>query len=158
MALAAAIILPQTVLAGHDLSLDEWRSDSLPTKRNGATFGGLYFTNSIGAAVGALAAVFFLLPNWGLPGAMKIAGFLNLGVAVASAWFAWMMRVDKVSGPTTQNHANVDKSAHSGQRKNSILSLVLGATALSSAASFVYEIVWVRMLGMVWETRCMHSN
>jgi spermidine synthase len=147
-ALAAAIILPQTILLGMTFPLMSGGLIRYLPKENGATLGGLYFTNSIGAALGALAAVFFLLPNWGLPGAMTIAGFLNLGVAIASAGLAWAMRESKPTGTEASTYPSVEKSVRSSLERNSILPLVLGATALSSAASFAYEIVWVRMLGM----------
>ena len=43
----------------------------------------LYFTNSIGAAVGALASAFLLLGWIGMPGTMRVAGALNLALAAA---------------------------------------------------------------------------
>ena len=41
----------------------------------------LYFTNSIGAAIGVLAAGFLFIGWVGLPGTLVIAGFINITVA-----------------------------------------------------------------------------
>ncbi len=48
----------------------------------GRTIALLYFTNSIGAAVGVLASGFMLVRLVGLPGTLLIAGLINLGLAV----------------------------------------------------------------------------
>ncbi|MCI1708981.1 MAG: hypothetical protein LKM39_00065 [Chiayiivirga sp.] len=54
----------------------------------GAVLGGLYFSNSFGAAMGALIATYLLLPAMGMPGAMLTAGLLNVLVALG-AWAVW---------------------------------------------------------------------
>ena len=56
-------------------------------QQDGQALGGLYFSNSLGAAIGALLATFFLLPKIGMPGAMTVAGILNILVAIG-AWLA----------------------------------------------------------------------
>ena len=86
----------------------------------------------MGAAVGALAAVFVLLPWVGLPGAMVAAGLLNFVVAVFAWWLA------REAEPIIPNPT----AAHAGPEQrllhNPLLRLVLFGTALSGAASFVY--------------------
>ena len=86
--IAALLILPQTILLGMTFPL---MSGGLIRRYPGSAgnlLGGLYFTNSIGAAIGALAAVFVLLPWVGLPGAMVTAGILNFVVAALAWWLA----------------------------------------------------------------------
>lgn len=145
--IAAVLILPQTVLLGMTFPLMSGGLIRLTPKEKGHTLGGLYFTNSIGAAFGALAAVFVLLPSVGLPGAMMVAGVLNLAVAVVSGWLAWQMR-GKLAALSPTVTTPPRRPSASSRSSGSLLTLVLVATAASSAASFAYEIVWVRMLGM----------
>jgi predicted membrane-bound spermidine synthase len=145
--IAAGLIFPQTVLLGMTFPLMSGGLIRLTARDTGHTLGGLYFTNSIGAAFGVLVAVFVLLPSLGLPGAMAVAGVLNLGVAAVSGRVAWQMR-PKVAVPMKVEVSPMRRVAASPHSSGSLLTLVLVATAASSAASFAYEIVWVRMLGM----------
>ncbi|AVO41342.1 fused MFS/spermidine synthase [Simplicispira suum] len=140
--IAALLIFPQTILLGMTFPLMSGGLIRRFPGREGSLLGGLYFTNSIGAAIGALAAVFILLPWVGLPGAMVAAGILNFLVA-ALAW--WLARE-----PEPVPVAPTEAKAAPEQRllQNPLLRLVLFGTALSGAASFAYEIVWIRMLSM----------
>ena len=139
---AAALILPQTILLGMTFPLMSGGLIRRFPGSDGSLLGGLYFTNSIGAAIGALVAVFVLLPWIGLPGAMTVAGVLNLVVA-ALAWY--LSREPEPYAPAQSPlHAQPDQRlAHSP-----LLRTVLISTALSGAASFAYEIIWIRMLSM----------
>ncbi|MBK9347181.1 MAG: fused MFS/spermidine synthase [Burkholderiales bacterium] len=168
---AALLILPQTILLGMTFPLMSGGLMRRYPARAGRLLGGLYFTNSIGAAIGALVAVFILLPWVGLPGAMGVAGILNFGVA-ALAW--WLARepepepehaINLAAGTTTTSSTASTTNGATGSATgtnpaalkalpeqrllhNPLLRLVLFGTALSGAASFVYEIVWIRLLSM----------
>ena len=48
----------------------------------GSGIAGLYFSNSLGAAIGALASGFWFIPLVGVPGTVLFAGVLNLVFAV----------------------------------------------------------------------------
>lgn len=139
---AALLILPQTVLLGMTFPLMSGGLIRRFPGSDGQLLGGLYFTNSIGAAIGALTAVFVLLPSVGLPGAMTTAGVLNFVVAGLAWWLARepepIVPEKPVGGPSPELRL----------RHNPTLRLVLFGTALSGAASFIYEIVWIRMLSM----------
>lgn len=137
--IAAALILPQTILLGMTFPLMSGGLIRRFPGQDGAMLGGLYFTNSLGAAIGALATAFVLLPWVGLPGATAAAGLINLAVA-ALAW--WLAR-DPEPAPRP-----VAVSAQGPGAPRPLLRLVLLGTALSGAASFVYEIVWIRMLSL----------
>lgn len=139
---AALLILPQTILLGMTFPLMSGGIIRRYPGSDGHVLGGLYFTNSIGAAAGALVAVFVLLPWVGLPGAMTVAGLLNFVVA-GLAW--WLAREPEPESPAIHvSKAGADQSL----RQNPLLRLVLISTALSGAASFAYEIIWIRMLSM----------
>lgn len=148
--IATLLILPQTILLGMTFPLMSGGLIRRFSGQDGNLLGGLYFTNSIGAAFGALIAVFVLLPNFGLPGAMVAAGILNFVVAMI-AW--WLSRDPE---PTISIRSAQEEVAEQRFSKNPLLRVVLLGTALSGAASFVYEIVWIRMLSMAVGTT-MHA-
>lgn len=138
---AAALIAPQTVLLGATFPLLAVAVLRLPGSQQSQTLGGLYFTNGIGAALGALIATFGLLPAVGMPGALQAAAWLNLAVAAVSLVLsrAWREGADIVATTTTTEAAAT-------QGPGRLLPALLAATFLSSAASFAYELGWVRML------------
>ncbi len=139
---AALLILPQTIMLGMTFPLMSGGLIRRFPKSQGSLLGGLYFTNSIGAAIGALVAVFVLLPWVGLPGAMVTAGVLNFAVAALALWLARDPEPHPVQAITTYTRQS------QSLRSNPLLRLVLLGTALSGAASFAYEIIWIRMLSM----------
>jgi len=138
--IAALLILPQTILLGMTFPLMSGGIIRRFPGRDGDTLGGLYFTNSIGAALGALVATFLLLPTVGLPGSTVTAGVLNLVVAAIALWLA------RSPEPDASVTARAESAAPRGD--SALLRLVLVATAVSGAVSFVYELVWIRMLSL----------
>ena len=80
--LAAALILPQSILLGMTFPLMSAGLLRRHPARPGEAISLLYFTNSFGAAVGVLVSGFVLIERLGLPGAMQMAGILNIGLAV----------------------------------------------------------------------------
>lgn len=137
---AGLLILPQTILLGMTFPLLSGGLIRQIPDEDGRNLGSLYFANSIGAAAGILVATFAFLPLMGLPGAMLTGGILNLLVALA----AWRL------GKTEQRPARPPKTDAADSRfvKSPIVRLVLLATFFSSAASFAYELVFVRILSL----------
>jgi spermidine synthase len=136
----ALLILPQAILLGTTFPL---MSNGLMRRLrsgDGAILGGLYFSNSIGAAIGALIATFILLPAIGLPGAMFFGAVLNVVVAI-SAWL--LARTPEIP------RAPIAVAA-SPQQQVGIARLLLVAAFVTGATSFVYEIGWVRMLSLAF--------
>jgi spermidine synthase len=82
--IASLLILPQSVLLGATFPLMSagairvGRAHEAP----GRLLSLLYFANSLGAAAGVLLAGFVLVEMVGLPGALLVAGFLNMIAAV----------------------------------------------------------------------------
>ena len=141
--LATLLILPASVLLGTTFPLLSTGVMRRGADGNGRILSGLYFSNSIGAAIGALLATFWLVPAVGMPGAMRAAGVLNLAVAAA----AWTLgRRPQVA----HTHAAPSAAEATAPR------LILFAAAITGASSFVYEIGWVRMLNLVLGTS-IHS-
>jgi predicted membrane-bound spermidine synthase len=153
---AALLILPQCILLGMTFPLLAAGCLRMQRDEQSRSLGGLYFTNSAGAAVGALAATFVLLPSIGMPGAMIVAGLINVVVAM----LAWAM--SRSPATLRESTGSVEKTqrfnAKAGNAIGSARMLrgILAAAAITGATSFVYEIVWVRMLNLAFGTT-MHS-
>lgn len=147
---AAALIAPQTVLLGATFPLIASGILRFGIERDGEVLGTLYFTNGIGAAVGVLCATFLLLPLWGMQGAMLVAASINAVLAVSTAWLS------RQSGEASWRALTPSQGTAPGKAKDPELrrlaALLLTATFMSSAASFAYEIGWVRLLNQALGT------
>jgi predicted membrane-bound spermidine synthase len=82
---AAAAILPQSILLGATFPLMSAGVVRLQPDAPGRALGWLYFSNSLGAAVGVLASGFFLIGAVGLPGTLFVAGIVNF-VLAGTVW------------------------------------------------------------------------
>ncbi len=140
--LGAMLILPQSVLLGMTFPLMTVGLLQRGPAASGRTIASLYFVNSLGAAIGILVSGFVLLAWVGLPGTIRIAGMLNLGIALALGLVlfarAMPMRLP-LRAPSTVPGAT-------GPGLGATMLIVAFATG---AASFIYEIVWIRLLSMV---------
>ncbi|OAB61895.1 hypothetical protein AY599_07065 [Leptolyngbya valderiana BDU 20041] len=143
--LGIGLILPQSVLLGMSFPLLAAGLMRQHADSQGRSLGSLYFSNSMGAALGAVLAIFALVPLIGLPGTIQFAGLLNLLVAIA----AWVLGSRP---PERAPRKPASESSPSRSNRTSLLTLILIATTLSSAASFVYEIGWIRMLSLAFGT------
>jgi predicted membrane-bound spermidine synthase len=138
--LCALLIVPQTVLLGMTFPLLSGAVIRRGPQASGHHLAMLYFTNSIGAAVGALAAAFFLLGWLGMPGTMRLAGALNLALAAA------VLAIARRGEPAPAEAAPASTGAVSA---NTLVRLFLAGAFVTGLASFVYEIAWIRMLALV---------
>jgi spermidine synthase len=165
---------------------------SLPAAAMGATFpvaarwfvhgagaaareaGTLYASNTVGAALGALAAGFVLLPFMGLMGATWIAVALN-GVAASGAWIIstrsqglarqgvegkegaeegpkeWKRAKATLSGSTRTNatKARAAKAGVAVTRPATQMALAAAALGISGFASLTLQVVWTRLLALI---------
>lgn len=152
---AALIILPQSVLLGATFPLLSGSYLRAEPERQGHVLGGLYFANSIGAAGGALLTTFWLLPLVGMPGAMMTAGLVNVLVAIG-AWALWKATRTGEEASGTSTPVELVARERSDPALSRLSRVMLGATFLSGAFSFMYEIGWIRMLNQALGTT-MHS-
>ncbi len=138
--LCAALIVPQTVLLGMTFPLLSGAVIRRGPEASGHHLAMLYFTNSIGAAIGALAAAFLLIGWLGMPGTMRFAGALNLALAAA------VLAIARLGEPAAAAAASPGGPAPSA---SSVARLFLAGAFVTGLASFIYEIVWIRMLSLV---------
>ena len=89
-----------------------------------------------------LASGFWLIPEVGLPGTLLVAGSLNALVAFA-AWVSARWRDRGVVAPPLPADPAAASQAAGG------LNLLLAVAAITGLSSFVYEVVWIRMLSLV---------
>src|SRR6266850_2520251 len=135
--LAGVLILPQSVLLGMTFPLMSAGLIRRYPEAPGETLAMLYFTNSFGAAIGVLASGFVLIEALGLPGTVQVAGAMNLVLAAA----VWLLARD--AEPPLAARAPARGEASGDHR------LFLAVALLTGAASFVFEIGWIRMLSLV---------
>ncbi len=135
--LAGVLILPQSVLLGMTFPLMSAGLIRRYPEAPGETLAMLYFTNSFGAAIGVLASGFVLIEALGLPGTVQVAGAMNLVLAAA----VWLLARD--AEPPLAARAAARGEASGDHR------LFLAVALLTGAASFVFEIGWIRMLSLV---------
>lgn len=138
--LSGLLILPQSVLLGMTFPLMTSGLLRRFPDRSGATVATLYFTNSLGAACGVLASGFLFLAWVGLPGTLRIAGGLNLALAAAVLYLA---------GPEAEPAPVRPAAGEEAPGARRFLLVLLGTAAVTGAASFCYEIAWIRMLCLV---------
>jgi len=149
---AALLIFPQCILLGMTFPLLSAGFIRAERQQDGQALGGLYFSNSLGAAIGALLATFFLLPKIGMPGAMTVAGLLNILVAIGAGLIA---RKQDETAQMQQVAATDPQEAHQHSEIN-LGAIMYFAAAITGATSFAYEIIWVRLLNQALGTT-LHS-
>lgn len=152
---AALLIAPQSVLLGATFPLMSAGLIRAMPNEHGEVLGGLYFSNSLGAALGALVATFVLLPAVGLPGTVFTAAVVNIAVGIG----AW--QIAKWLGPGDAPLVEAPKPDADGTPTTSdelkrLGRVLMWSTAVSGAASFVYEVGWVRLLNQALGTT-IHS-
>lgn len=147
--LAAAMVLPQCILLGATFPLMSAGYIRLQEHAEGRVLAGLYFSNSLGAAIGALASTYVMLPAIGMPGTVFSAGLINILVAV----LVYPLSKREVPLPLAEP-APTAAASHGQLLPRPIL--ILLAAGLTGAASFVYEITWIRMLSLALGTT-IHS-
>ena len=140
--LAALLVAPQSVLLGMTFPLISAGIIRRWPQQPGETLSVLYFANSIGGALGVLFSGFVLIARVGLPGTTLTAGLLNVILAFA-VWL--VIRRQPEPAPTTAAVLDPSPSA----ARDSAARWFLIAAFLTGAASFMYELGWIRMLSLV---------
>src|SRR5262249_49727194 len=109
----------------------------------------LYAANTAGAALGALAAGFWLVPTLGLRGTTGVGVVLN---AIAAAGALWLSRRQPppagVALPPRGTRPTIGRgrAAVTAPAQQTLAST---AAALSGFAALSYEVAWTRLLALV---------
>ncbi|HWY60551.1 MAG TPA: fused MFS/spermidine synthase [Rhizomicrobium sp.] len=139
--LAALCLLPPTFLMGASLPAISRFVRSSP--RAAALWGWLYAGNTLGAVAGALVAAFVLLRLFDVAVASYAAVAINLLVAVASLRLA-RTTPHAVAAPGNDNVVNLGRGSGEPLWPVTLTIALSGATALGA------EVVWTRLLGMMF--------
>src|SRR5207249_743018 len=99
--LSALLILPQSVLLGMTFPLMSGGLIRMVPSQSGSTLAFLYFTNSLGAAIGVLASGFILIGAVGLPGTILAAALLNITLAIIVWLLAKQVTEEKNERPAS---------------------------------------------------------
>ncbi len=139
--LAALLILPQSILLGTTFPLMATGAIRAYPRAPGKSIAALYFLNSLGAVFGVLISTFVLIPRSGLPGTTITAGVVNVLLAVTTYLIA---RVDSI-------HERLRFISPAGSNATAPLPprWLLWVALLTGLSSFIYEVVWIRMLSLV---------
>ena len=114
--------------------------------KNAADTGVLYAVNTAGAAAGAIAAGFFLIPAIGLRATTWIGVLLNV-ITAAGAW--WLgSRTEKTAAPAKTAEVFLSRKRSKDFFPDSPV-LACAAAAISGFAALVYEVAWTRLLALV---------
>jgi spermidine synthase len=122
--------------------------------RSAADAGVLYAANTAGAALGAIAAGFLLIPALGLRGTTWIGVALNLFAAAGAVWLSRSM-VGLPASPAVPERVDKKprKSSRSPRASANVPSgsprLAAAAAALSGFVALIYEVAWTRLLALI---------
>lgn len=139
--LAALLLAPQSILLGATFPLMSSAVLRLDPARPGHHIASLYFLNSLGAVLGVLASAFVLIPAVGLPGTLTTAGILNLALALVAFALARSPPAPLAVPPM----ATAEEPAES----RALIRYLMITAGLTGLSSFIYEVVWIRMLSLV---------
>ncbi len=144
--LCALVLLIPTTLMGATLPLLS-RYAVAESKRTGWTVGRLYGLNSLGAALGSLAAAFVLIPAVGLSRTTGIAALINFAVGGA----AWILaRRTLAPAAVRKSKSSPSKAVETEPAevdRRTAVALLFGI-GLSGLAGMMYQVGWTRVLSL----------
>jgi spermidine synthase len=115
--------------------------------------GGLYASNTLGAAIGAVLAGFFLIPAVGLRGTTFIGVLLNVIAAAGAMWIATQTLPEESTATAEATAKAVTLQTPSKKKKKETQQpasarpwLAAIALGVSGFASLTLQVVWTRLL------------
>jgi spermidine synthase len=120
----------------------------------------LYAANTAGAAVGAIAAGFWLIPALGLRGTTWVGVALNVAAAAAAFRLSKAITINAElaeTAETIERRGRQKKNKTTPRAPRALRSFVVepaprlawSAAAISGFAALVYEVAWTRLLALV---------
>jgi predicted membrane-bound spermidine synthase len=106
----------------------------------------LYFTNSLGACFGILFASYVLIPTLGNANTLRIAGVINFTL------FLFFWKIGKNAGAGNGGDGSQRATARVAPAMDTMHEGVkwwLAFSVLTGLTSFIYEIVWIRLLSLL---------
>jgi len=153
--IAVAITGPMAILLGATFPLLGVAMIRISRDGGQAAFPLLYFTNSIGAAVGILLASYILIPQLGTEGSLHLAALGNLAIALGFFLIGKALLGELAQAGDRFCEVETPPIPHAEQADsgNNVLALsatlFLGLSLLTGFASFIYEVSWIRLLSLL---------
>jgi spermidine synthase/MFS family permease len=120
-------------------------------ERAASTVGALYGSNTLGAAAGAIAATWLLLPSLGLECSLRVGATLNVACAVALLPLAFRLKtsaIGQVGAAAPQSSGGTSESA-AGRFPFWFWASMYGFAGFLALS---LEIVWFRLLGVMMKS------
>jgi spermidine synthase len=136
-----ALILPTTLLGATFPTMSKVYAKDI--NFIGQRIGVVYFSDTLGAAVGSLLSGFLLIPLLGLSKTMIFAALINIMVG----WIIY--RVSK-EVKIEENFILSRADKVSIGRSRSVDNLIIAAFFISGFSALTYEVVWTRFLSLVF--------
>ena len=136
---AGSLILPPCLLLGTTFPLMSIGILRRDLEHSGEILSLLYFTNSLGASMGAVFSGFVLVGKVGLPGALMVAAGLNFLIMIVAVR-------DRTATPPI---AERPSAAEAAGRRGPLVWLFFAVAFGTGLSSFMYEIGWIRLLSMI---------
>ncbi|MFP4162842.1 MAG: fused MFS/spermidine synthase [Chitinispirillaceae bacterium] len=146
---ASLIILPQSVLLGATFPLMAGGVLRRFPGLSGYKISFIYFVNTLGASLGVLLSGFYFVKIAGLNGAITAGGVIDIFVGISVLLFCIKDKKPVKTGLQKKTFSTSTKPLITSQEKQNYLYPLLWVSAISAAASFIYEIGWIRMLSLV---------
>lgn len=140
-ALAGGLILPPCIMLGTTFPLMSVGILRRDLARSGEILSMLYFTNSLGASMGALFSGFVLVGAVGLPGTLMVGAAINIAIMLVA------LRDRTTTPPIVDRTESL--AATGPQMRTPLVLLFLSVAFGTGLSSFMYEIGWIRLLSMI---------
>jgi spermidine synthase len=149
--LAFGVLLVPTALMGATLPLvvrgvRAAQADLNPTRGDAWTMGLLYATNTAGAIVGCLLSGFVLIGRLGMTETITAAAAANIVAGLGGLLLD--SRSTSRSWPPRRNA----KTARASEPMNRLATIALVAFAASGGISLAYEVIWSRILAVLFDS------
>ena len=155
--LAFAVLLVPTALMGATLplavrGLRNASGESDTTRGDAWTIGLLYATNTAGAIVGCLLSGFVLIGRLGLAETIFAAAAANVVAGLGGLALSAKSARPQPTEPSPALRAGPDKDSPRGRGGGSLPRVALWAFAVSGCISLAYEVVWSRILAVLFDS------
>ncbi len=140
---ALVLLLPTTLMGGTVPAMA--KTFITDPGAAGEKFGDLYGANTLGAAIGAFAAGYWLLPVLGIRGTNLLAAAVNISIA------GFLLTAGRFLGDAPETgHAGAAPRTDAGPSSPAVPDrLLLWTFLLTGGASMIFQIAWVRSLILV---------
>jgi spermidine synthase len=156
LVICLAVLMVPTMMLGATFPLAVRWCVSRSSKKTGESAGRLYAANTAGAAIGMIAAGFFLIPAIGVVGT-TLVGVAGSSLAIGAVLVVGRRRAVQLTTDSDVRPGRAQNRGNRGQRSRAkgqapsdcerprgwLAAIVLASTGY---ATFLYEITWTRLL------------